>query len=125
MKRENENGKPLMRQSHEQWLKNIEMQMDDLQQADANARYLQMCVHDLAVQSNLSTLRNRLLMQKSLLSSLAFEVANNLRLIVKASNVITIGDIVTGNKLRDRVLKAEQETLLLRTSVHQLLSKAS
>lgn len=122
---ENENKKPLVHQAHEQWLKNIEAQMEHLQQTDANARHLQMCVHDLAMQSNLSALRNKILLQKSLLNSLALEVVNNLNLLVKANNAITIGDIIKRNKLRDRVLKAEQETLLLQTSVYQLLSKAS
>jgi hypothetical protein len=110
---------------HGKWMENMENYIKELQQLDASARYLQQCLHDLYLQEQLSDLRNRILMQRSLISALRMEMAQLSHQMKQHDNVITVGDIMAHNKLRDKMLKAEQDVYMLKTIVHQLLSKAS
>ncbi len=110
---------------HSNWMQQMESYLEELQQADSSARYLQNCLHDLYLQEELTGVRNRILMQRSMLSALIMEMAQLSHSMKQQDNVITIGVIIAHNKMRDKMLKAEQEVLMLKASLHQLLSKAS
>lgn len=103
----------------------METYLSDLLQADASARHLQQCIHDIHLQQNLSDLRNRILMKRGLLCALLMEMAQTSHQMKQNENRVTIGDIIAHNKLRDKMLKAESDVLMLKSELHQLLSKAS
>lgn len=110
---------------HSRWMENMETYLSDLLQADASARHLQQCIHDIHIQQNLSDLRNQILMKRGLLCALLMEMALTSRHMKQNENRITIGDIISHNKMRDKILKAESDVLMLKSELHQLLSKAS
>jgi hypothetical protein len=103
----------------------IENSLMELQQVDSTVRHLQLCLYDIQLHKELNTMRNRELMLRSLLSSFHVELQELKSHMNKSEGVITIGEIVSRNKLRDKVMKAEQDVLTLKASVNQLLSKAS
>lgn len=103
----------------------IESSLLELQLVDSSVRHLQLCLYDIQLHKELNTMRNRALMLRSLLSSFHVELHELINHMNKNEGVITIGEIVSRNKFRDKVLKAEQDVLTLKASVNQILSKAS
>ena len=63
-------------------------------------------------------------LQKSLFAELLAEV-KNMQAEATDDTVVTIGQIIANNKLRDKILKAEQTVFELKARINQLLSKAS
>jgi hypothetical protein len=123
MKTRDDNEKAIKQMAH--LGAELENNLLELQQLDSSVKHLQLCVHDIHIQKELNTMRNRALILKSLLSVYHAELNELRNHSCKSDGVITIGEIIMRNKLRDKVLRAEQDVLILKAAVHQLLSKAS
>lgn len=112
---------------HNEWLNNLSAYLKQLQNIDSITRQMQISEQDLITQIDLKQLRNTILLQKSVVNSLANEVVEIRQSCIKENvdKIITIGILVTNNNLRDRIRKAEQSVFTLKYQVNKLLSKAS
>ena len=118
-----ENHNPVT-QLHKQWIITMEAYMDELQSLDSVVRTLVPSAYDVEDHLSLLGLRNRILLQKSLFAELLAEV-KTMQAEATDDTVVTIGQIMANNKLRDKILKAEQTVFELKARINQLLSKAS
>ncbi len=123
----NEETKNATERRYIEWLVGLEASLEQLQYADSVSKQIQHAVQDLSFQGEISSLRNKILMQKNVISSLVSEVmtAQSNYSVVPDKTEITMGRLIADSHLREKVLKAEQAVFMLRYQVNQLLSKAS
>lgn len=109
-----------------EWYISLEACLGQLQHIDSLTRQLQVEVQALHVQNEMRSLRNRILLQKNMLSAIIEEVQHaRSRYNSNDKKEITMANLLENNRLREKVRKAEQSSFMLRYQVNQLLSKAS
>jgi hypothetical protein len=111
---------------YSEWLKTLESYLLQLQSMDSATRLLQSRIKDLALQHEILVLRNKMLLQKNVLSAVAGEVsALNRKNTSGTPKEINIARMAESEHLRERILKTEQGIFTLQYQAGQLLSKAS
>ena len=111
---------------HIQWSDSLETSLGQLQHIDAITRQLQKSIPDRSIQQNMVALRNKILMEKNVVSAIAEEVSMFRKMFSHHSkqNLITADDMIENDRLRERVYKVEHYVTMLRYDVNQLLSGA-
>lgn len=114
-----------VKQLHKQWIITMEAYLEELQQLDSLVKTLVPTAYDVEDHLSLLGLRNRTLLQKGLFAELIAEVHTMAAATDGTDKVVTINQIIANNKLRDKILRAEQTVFQLKAQVNHLLSKAS
>jgi hypothetical protein len=112
---------------HNEWIGSLLAYEEHLNSLNLVTRQLQSSVNDLQFQRELQQLCNEIVMQKSVLAVLVAEV-ETIRTTFKQRDekqVITLADLIENNRLRERILKAEQAVFLLKIQINKFLSIAS
>lgn len=113
--------------AHDEWISNLFSYEEQLGIIDSITRQLQTSINDLSYQRDLQQLRNKIVMQKAIVSELTVEVtsfANQYADRVK-SEPLTLSDLIAKNRMRDKLRKTEQSVFMLKYQVNKLLSIAS
>lgn len=112
---------------HTEWLSSLHAYMEHLQNMDGVTRQLQLTVHDLYFQRDLQRVRTEIVLQKNVVNQLQNEIeqAYQRYLLSEDKQLITIGDLIERNRLRDKILKTEKTVFMLKYQVNKILSLAS